>query len=63
MKHFDKWFVGIIIGMASLIIAVNIFVLPESNKKGRPYLVEAERVAKSLSEGKTPDLSAMEYVT
>ena len=63
MKHFDKWFIGIIIVMASLIMAVNIFVLPESNDKGRPYLVEAERVAKSLSEGTTPNLSAMEYVT
>lgn len=63
MKVFNKIFVVIIAVIIAIFAAANAILLTERNESGRPYRVEINRLAISLENGETPDLSSCEYVT
>lgn len=64
MKSYLKMTIAVILSLA-VIFAVTNLVLNNANKgdSGRPYRVEAERIASKIESGEAYDLSEYEYIT
>ena len=64
MKGFYKLLAAVIISMVFVTIAANlILIYSRKGDSGRPYRVEAERVAYDIGQGKEADLSKYKYIT
>ena len=64
MKSFRKLFAFAFIGMILIALTANLIVIiGKKGDNGRPYRVEAERIAYTIEQGKEIDLSEYKYVT
>ena len=64
MKSFRKLFVIVVICMAVITVAANLILIHNNEgDEGRPYRVEAERIAYGLEHGEKPDISGCTYIT
>ncbi|MCR5203888.1 MAG: HAMP domain-containing histidine kinase [Lachnospiraceae bacterium] len=64
MNSFRKLLAIVIICMTVIILAANlILILNREGDEGRPYRVEAERIAYDIEQGKQIDLSGYKYIT
>ena len=64
MSSFRKLFLAVIIGMICIAVLANLILInSKEGDEGRPYRVEAERIAYSLERGEEVDLSGYRYVT
>ena len=58
MKSFRRLLVTVIVCMAVITVAANLILIHNNEgDKGRPYRVEAERIAYDIEHGKEIDLS------
>ena len=63
MKSFRKLFVIVVICMAVITVAANLILIHNNEgDEGRPYRVEAERIAYGLEHGEKPDISWCKYI-
>ena len=63
MKSFRRLFTMVVICMVIITVAVNLILIHNNEgDKGRPYRVEAERLAYDMEHGKKIDLSDCKYV-
>ena len=63
MKSFRRLLVTVIVCMAVITVAANLILIHNNEgDKGRPYRVEAERIAYDIEHGKEIDLSGYKYV-
>ena len=63
MKGFITLVIAAAVMFAGLFAAANIMITDSGKESGRPYVVETERLARTISEGGEPDLSPCKYVT
>lgn len=66
MKSFNKLFTALLVFLAVLILAANLFLLPANRSpEGRPYRVEISRLCRQIEEQgfENIDLGDMEHVT
>lgn len=64
MKSFRRLFAMVVICMVIITVAVNLILIHNNEgDKGRPYRVEAERLAYDMEHGKKIDLSDCKYVS
>ena len=64
MKGFRKLVLAVIICMILIAVIANLIIM-QNNKgdEGRPYRVEALRIAYEIEQGREPDLSKYKYIT
>lgn len=64
MNSFRKLFVAVIICMICIAVIANLILINNNEgDKGRPYRVEAERIAYSIEHGEKLDISGYKYIT
>ena len=64
MNSFRKLFVAVIICMICIAVIANLTLINNNEgDKGRPYRVEAERIAYSIEHAEKIDISGCKYVT
>ena len=64
MNSFRKLFVAVVICMICIAVIVNLILINNNEgDKGRPYRVEAERIAYSIEHGEKFDISGCKYIT
>ena len=64
MKGFHKLFAVAIIGMMIIALTANLIVIiGKKGDNGRPYRVEAERIAYAIEQGREIDLKEYKYIT
>jgi len=63
MKSYNRLIVLIVLLIAAVIIAANIFMKPEAAETSRVQNVEISRICSQIEAGDPPDISGCEYVT
>lgn len=64
MNSFRKLFVAVIICMICIAVIANLILINNNEgDAGRPYRVEAERIAYAIEHGEKPDISGCKYIT
>lgn len=63
MKGFIKLYALSAAMILALFLGANFLLSASDDSGGRPYCVEAERIAAQIQNGETPDLSAYSYIT
>ena len=64
MNSFRKLFVAVVICMICIAVIANLILINNNEgDKGRPYRVEAERIAYSIEHGEKLDISGCKYIT
>ncbi|MCR4625660.1 MAG: hypothetical protein K5795_06800, partial [Lachnospiraceae bacterium] len=64
MKSFRRLLVIVVVCMAVITVAANLILIHNNEgDEGRPYRVEAERIAYAIEHGEKADISGCKYIT